>query len=169
MKIFSANQLNALVTQAQDSPRLRQHQNIHTGFHEPCQRLFNAIEPGSYIRPHRHYSVPREELLVAIRGLMALVTFDDAGQVQRIVRFGSEKYGSELAVGVEVTPEDWHTVLALEQGSVLLEVKAGPFDPGQPKDLAEWAPREGTEGASEYLSRLMAVVLQSDDCSVTSS
>lgn len=169
MKIFSADQLNALVTQAEGSPRLRQHQNIHTGFDEPCQRFFNAIEAGSYIRPHRHLSVPREELLVAIRGLMALVTFDDEGIVKRIVRFSSEKYGPELAVGVEVTPEDWHTVLALERGSVLLEVKAGPFDPGQPKDLAEWAPREGTQMASEYLSRLMAVIHQSEDCSLARS
>lgn len=154
MKIFSADQLNALVTQAEGSPRLRQHQNIHTGFDEPCQRLFNAIEPGSYIRPHRHLSVPREELLVAIRGLMALVTFDDEGIVKRIVRFGSEKYGADLAVGVELCPQTWHTVLALVPGSVLLEIKAGPFDPAQPKDLAEWAPQEGELACIQYMEYL---------------
>ena len=157
MKIFSADQLNALVTQAEGSQRLRQHQNIHTGFDEPCQRLFNAIEPGSYIRPHRHLSVPREELLVAVRGLMALVTFDDAGTVQRIVRFGSEKYGADLAVGVELPSQTWHTILALVPGSVLLEVKAGPFDPNQPKDLAPWAPVEGDRAWVEYLGALRAV------------
>lgn len=158
MKIFSANQLNALVTQAEGSPRLRQHQNIHTGFDEPCQRLFNAIEPGSYIRPHRHLSVPREELLVAVRGLMALVTFDDAGQVQRIVRFGSEKHGADLAIGVELSPEIWHTVLALVPGSVLLEVKAGPFDPAQPKDLAHWAPEAGQLSVHTYVDHLYQLV-----------
>lgn len=158
MKIFSADQLNALVTQAEGSPRLRQHQNIHTGFDEPCQRLFNAIEPGSYIRPHRHYSVPREELLVAIRGLMALVTFDDSGLIKQVVRFGSEKFGSDLAVGVEHSPETWHTVLALEPGSVLLEIKSGPFDPSQPKDLADWAPPEGDTRSIEYLAMLRKLV-----------
>lgn len=155
MKIFSAAQLNALVTQAEGSGRLRQHQNIHKAFDEPCQRLFNAIEPGSYIRPHRHASVPRDELLVAIRGLMALVTFDDEGKVQQVVRFGSEKYGPDLAVGVELSPQTWHTVVALVPGSVLLEVKAGPFDPEQPKNLADWAPDEGSERVTEYLNELL--------------
>lgn len=157
MKIFSADQLNALVTQAAGSPRLRQHHNIHTGFDEPCQRLFNALEPGSYIRPHRHFSVPRGELLVAIRGLMALVTFDDFGAVQQVVHFGTEKYGADLAVGVELPSQTWHTVLALVPGSVLLEVKAGPFDPNQPKDLAPWAPAEGELVCVEYLGALRAV------------
>lgn len=155
MKIFSASQLNALVTQAEVSARLRQHQNIHKAFDEPCQRLFNAIEPGSYIRPHRHASVPRDELLVAIRGLMALVTFDDEGKVQQVVRFGSEKFGPDLAVGVELSPQTWHTVVALVPGSVLLEVKAGPFDPAQPKNLADWAPDEGSERVTEYLNELL--------------
>ncbi|WP_090139135.1 WbuC family cupin fold metalloprotein [Limnohabitans sp. DM1] len=158
MKIFSAAQLNALVTQAEVSARLRQHQNIHKAFDEPCQRLFNAIEPGSYIRPHRHASVPRDELLVAIRGLMALVTFDDEGKVQQVVRFGSEKYGPDLAVGVELAPQTWHTVVALVPGSVLLEVKAGPFDPAQPKNLADWAPDEGSERVTEYMNELQKSV-----------
>lgn len=154
MKVFSAEQLDGLVNQAKRSPRLRQHQNIHMTFDESCQRLFNAIEPESYIRPHRHTSVQRDELLVAIRGLMALVTFDEVGQVQRVIRFGSEKYGAELAVGVEVGPSIWHTVLALVPGSVLLEVKAGPFDPVQPKDLAEWAPIEYGAGVAKYIQFL---------------
>lgn len=154
MKVFSAAQLDELVMQAEVSPRLRQHQNIHATFDDPCQRLFNAIEPGSYIRPHRHASVPRDELLVAIRGLMALLIFDDEGQVKRVVRFGSQKYGPDFAVGIEVTPTTWHTVLALVPGSVLLEIKPGPFDPAQPKNLADWAPAEGSQRVHKYLSDL---------------
>jgi cupin fold WbuC family metalloprotein len=119
------------------------------------QRLFNAIEPGSYIRPHRHASDPREELLVAVRGVMGLVTFDDQGAVTNVLRFGSEKHGDEMAVGAEVSSGTWHTVIALEPGCVLLEVKAGPFDPNQPKDLAPWAPEEGTSSAASYLQQLM--------------
>lgn len=158
MKIFSAKQLSELVVKAEDSSRLRQHQNIHEGFGEPCQRLFNAIEPGSYIQPHRHSSVLRDELFVAIRGLMALVTFDDDGQVQGVVHFGSEKYGPELAVGVEVDSETWHTVVALKSGSILLEVKAGPFDPAQPKDLASWAPSENSADAEAYMQQLNQLI-----------
>lgn len=156
MKAFDAQYLNDLTVQAENSPRLRQHLNIHQSYQEACQRLFNAIEPGSYIRPHRHASEPREELLIAIRGSMALVTFDDQGAVTGVLRFGSEKIGRDLAVGAEVASSTWHTVVALEPGCVLLEVKAGPFDPNQPKDLASWAPEEGSQAAECYLQHLIS-------------
>jgi cupin fold WbuC family metalloprotein len=81
MKIFDAQYLDGLTVQAKVSPRLRQHRNVNQSYQEASQRFFNAIEPGSYIRPHRHASDPREELLIAVRGLMALVTFDDQGAV----------------------------------------------------------------------------------------
>jgi len=155
MKAFDIQYLNDLTGQAKNRPRLRQHRNIHQNYQDACQRLFNAIEPGSYIRPHRHASEPREELLIAIRGSMALITFDDQGSVTGILRFGSEKYGSDLAAGAEVASSTWHTVVALEPGCVLLEVKAGPFDPNQPKDLAPWAPEEGSEMAQGYLRDLV--------------
>ena len=155
MKIFTALSLNALTEQAQVSPRRRQHLSIHQSYQEPCQRLFNAIEPDSYIRPHRHATDPRDEFLLAVRGEMALLTFDDAGAVTGVVRFASEKYGPALAAGVEVPASTWHTVVALQPGSVLLEVKAGPFDPAQPKDLATWAPEEGSVDAALYLQVLV--------------
>lgn len=154
MEIYTSDYLMTLSDCAAANKRRRQHQNIHTDFEEPCQRLFNAIEPGSYIRPHRHATVPRDELLIAVRGLMALITFDDEGLLQRVVHFGSEKYGRDVAIGVEINPETWHTVMALETGSILLEVKAGPFDHTQPKDLAEWAPAEGSLEAQIYIAQL---------------
>lgn len=85
---------------------------------------------------------------------MALITFDDQGYVTGILRFGSEKHGSDLAAGTEVASSTWHTVVALEPGCVLLEVKAGPFDPNKPKDLAQWAPAEGSTMAQGYLQGL---------------
>lgn len=155
MKIFNANYLDGLSVQAKESLRLRQHRNVHQSYQDPCQRLFNAIEPGSYIRPHKHASDPRDEMLVAIRGAMALVTFDEQGAVTGVLRFGSEKHGLDMAVGAEVSADTWHTVIALEPGCILLEMKAGPFDPAQPKNLAPWAPEEGSAAAQEYLSRLV--------------
>ena len=154
MKVFSADYLNELTAQAQCSPRKRQHRNIHESYADPCQRLFNAIEPSSYIRPHRHATDPRDELLIAVRGLMALVEFDEQGKVKGIVRFGASRNGEGLAVGAEISANKWHTVIALVPGCVLLEVKAGPFDANQPKDLAPWAPDEGSAAAAEYLEKL---------------
>lgn len=154
MKVFNSEYLNELTAQAQGSLRKRQHRNIHESYADPCQRLFNAIEPGSYIRPHRHAADPRDELLIAVRGSMALVTFDEQAMVTGVVRFGVDRNGEGLAVGADVPANTWHTVIALESGCVLLEVKAGPFDPNQPKDLAPWAADEGSAAAAEYLEKL---------------
>ncbi len=93
MKVFSADYLNKLTAQAECSPRKRQHRNIHESYADPCQRLFNAIEPGSYICPHRHAADPRDELLIAVRGTMALVTFDEQGVVAGVIRFGVDRNG----------------------------------------------------------------------------
>jgi len=158
MKVFSADHLNELTAKAQCNPRKRQHQNIHESYEDPCQRLFNAIELNSYIRPHRHTTDPRDELLIAVRGSMALVTFDEQGVVTKVVLFGAGRCGESLAIGAEVPANTWHTVIALGSGCVLLEVKAGPFDPNQPKNLAPWAPDEGTPAANDYLNKLIESV-----------
>ncbi len=157
MKIFDAQYLDDLSAQARVTKRLRKHRNIHQSYQDACQRLFNAIEPGSYIRPHRHNADPRDELLIAVRGSMALIAFDNHGAVINVLRFGTGRLGEALALGAEVSASTWHTVIALEPGCVLLEIKAGPFDPNQPKDLAPWAPEEGSTEARDYLSRLVEI------------
>ena len=154
MKFFSKGFLDELTIKARANKRGRQHSNIHDAYHEPCQRLFNAIEPGSYIRPHRHTTDPKIETLVAVRGIIALITFNEQGEIRKVIRFGSEKHSLVSAVGVEVPANTWHTVVALESGSVLLELKAGPFDPSLAKDLAPWAPLEGSPSAVQYLEEL---------------
>lgn len=159
LKVFSSVYLNELTAQAQDNPRKRQHCNIHESYADSCQRLFNAIEPDSYIRPHRHATDSKDELLIAVRGSMALVTFDEQGMVTGVVRFGVDRNGKGLAVGAEVPANTWHTVIALEPGCVLLEVKAGPFDPNHPKDLAPWAPDEGGPIPKQYLENLTSRII----------
>jgi len=124
MKLFDSEYFQRLISQAKNKSRGRQHCNIHHSYEEPCQRLFNAIEPGSYIRPHRHTTDSREELLIAIRGKMVLFTFNDSGEVARMVRLVADAGDFFNFVGVEVSSDVWHTVIALESGSVLLEVKA---------------------------------------------
>jgi hypothetical protein len=65
-----------------------------------------------------------------------------------------------LAVVVE--PHTWHTVLALTPGAVLLECKAGPFDPNAAKEQAHWAPEEGSSAAPGYLRELRERLLGSE-------
>ena len=58
---------------AADSPRLRANHNIHPVLEDPVQRFFNAMQPGTYVRPHRHSTPPRWELFVVLRGALALL------------------------------------------------------------------------------------------------
>ncbi len=160
IKIFDSDYLAHLSALAKDSPRQRQHLNIHESFDDPCQRIINAIEPNSYIRPHRHLSDPKHELLIAIRGGMALVIFDHMGRLARVIPFGVFKSDVDSAVAIEVPPSAWHTVIAFTPGCVLLETKAGPFNPFMPKDLAPWAPKEGSEDANTYFSHITAQILE---------
>ncbi|MDB3961761.1 WbuC family cupin fold metalloprotein [Paracoccaceae bacterium] len=153
LKVFDLEYLNVISSKAQLNPRSRQHQNIHESYEEPCQRLLNAIEPNSYIRPHRHSSHPCSELLFAARGSLVFLTFDNSGEISEVIHFGTNNH-SKMVIGLEVTPDIWHTVVALETGCVLLEVKAGPFDPKNPKDLAKWAPSENDPAAKNYLDYL---------------
>lgn len=159
MKVFNSDYLSKLIAQAQCSRRKRQHSNIHESYADPCQRLFNAIEPGSYIRPHRHASDPKNELLIAVRGLMALVTFDEQGNVVEVIHFGADRHGKKMTIGAELPANKWHTVIALESGCILLEVKEGPFDPSQPKDFAPWAPQEDEPFSQEYLKMLTSKII----------
>jgi len=153
---FTPDYLDSLVEEASRSPRLRQHRNIHTSFEDPCQRFMNAIGMDSYIRPHRHKLDPKAETLVAVRGFFALISFDDSGKVVDVIRFGTERHDQfgALAVGVDTAPGVWHTIIALEPGSVLLELKAGPFRPDAAKEPAPWAPEEQTLEGQQYFSEL---------------
>jgi cupin fold WbuC family metalloprotein len=91
---------------------------------------------------------------------MALVTFNDDGAVQGVLRIAADGHGRDAVVGTEIPANVWHTVVSLESGCVLLEVKAGPFDPNRPKDLAVWAPEEGAPEASIYLRALEIEVVK---------
>ena len=79
MFILCNKMLDGLCQQAEYSLHRRQHLNIHSSHQENCKRSFNAIQPNSYIPPHRHYIANKQELLVAIRGSFSLITFDDHG------------------------------------------------------------------------------------------
>ncbi len=87
-----------------------------------------------------------------------MLTFDEQGAVTNVLRFGTERHGDEMAVGAEVSSSTWHTVIALEPGCVLLEVKAGPFDPNQPKDLASWAPEEDSPASTDYFEGIVELI-----------
>ena len=153
---FSQEWIASLTEQARQSPRFRQHCNIHQTYDDPCQLLFNAIEINSYIRPHRHSLDPKAEYLFAIQGYFALVIFFDDGAIKTIDLFGSVSYQKDQRVGfgVFIPPEIWHTIIALVPDSVLIEAKSGPFSINTAKEFASWSPKEGSIEAVNYLSEI---------------
>lgn len=160
MKIINQLRLDQLSCEALGSQRRRKNLNMHDDYADPCQRLFNAMEPGSYIRPHRHLDPSKPECFMAVRGRMALVVFDDEGAVEQAVVFGA---GSDV-LAIELPPGVWHTLVAFEQGSIFFETKPGPYIPLAGEDLAPWSPAEGTPDADEYLDRLLSRISEKRLC-----
>jgi len=150
IKIIDSDLLKVLSEKASTNPRLRQNYNLHNSLDDICQRLLNAMEPGSYIRPHRHAIHPKPELFYAVAGEVRLIIFSDDGQIKETCRL---TIVGDIH-GVEIAPAIWHTVISLKKGSVFLEVKPGPYMPLSIDDFAPWAPIEGTLEAEAYLEKL---------------
>jgi len=150
MKLFDAGLLDELTRQAQASPRLRANHNVHARLDEPVQRLFIAIEPGSYVRPHRHPEPEKWEFFLVLRGRLAALFFAADGKLLR----REELSPGGAVYGFEVPPNTWHCVTALEPGSVFFEVKQGPYTPLSDKDFAAWAPQEGQDRSAEFCAWL---------------
>jgi cupin fold WbuC family metalloprotein len=145
MKIISASAIADITTAAANSPRLRCNLNLHSQLSDPIQRLFNAFEPESYVRPHRHSDPSRWEVFVAIQGSAVVLTFDTSGAVSERTVIGP----AEPAAAVEIPGGVWHTVASLVPGTVLFELKPGPYSPLQDKDFMTWAPAEGESICNE--------------------
>lgn len=158
VRFFDTTFLDALSAEARQSPRLRKHFNLHASHAEPVQRLFNAIEPGSYVAPHRHARLPASENLYVVRGRLGLLVFDDAGQLthSRILSAAGPCPGVELAEKV------WHSLVSLEPGSVILEIKQGPFVMETAAERAPWAPEDGSVAAADWLSGMETFLSAAD-------
>lgn len=152
VQFFGPDLLDPLSAAARQNPRLRQHHNLHDSLEAPAQRLFNAIEPGSYVMPHRHLAPGKNETLLMLRGRLGVLIFDDTGQVSdtRILSAASDAFGYQLELGV------WHSVVALESGTVFFEVKDGPYLPISNDERAPWAPAEGSPDLADYLKQMRA-------------
>lgn len=139
---------------ARNSERLRKNYNFHPTHEDPLHRMLNAMEPGTYIQPHKHEVPDRFEVFLALRGSFVVITFDNNGNIadHTILDAGKGSYG------VEIPARTYHTLIPLERNSVAYEVKAGPYLPATAKNFAPWAPAEGDPGVPAYLNQLMKKV-----------
>ena len=144
MKKITPAMLAALGQQAQASPRRRANLNLHPELADPIQRLAIAMEPDTYVRPHRH---PHTwELLYPLAGRFAVLHFDAAGVLVARAQLGDDACVVETPAGV------WHAVLSLDPGAVIFEVKHGPYRPIDAADYAPWSPPAETPQAAGLIA-----------------
>jgi cupin fold WbuC family metalloprotein len=139
---------------AKQNSRKREILALQRGNEDGLQRMINAIEPGSYVQPHRHHAPPKAECVVLLAGSIGFVPFHEDG---------TPDYDSCIlldrtrgAIALDCRESIWHTFFALEPDTVVFESKSGPFDPNTDKEFAPWAPAEGSPEAMAYLEQLVA-------------
>jgi len=145
--------LDQLTEKAKASPRLRMNHNFHPSSESVCHRLLNALEPGSYIRPHRHLDSEKDETFVLVRGRLGVICFDQQGAVTETALLTA---GTDQAI-LTIPHGIFHTAVSLAPGSIFFEAKAGPYLPFSEAEKAPWAPDDQTPEAAAYLQQLCAL------------
>jgi len=145
--------LDTVTREAITTPRLRKNLNFHQYDESLCHRLVNAVEPDTYIPPHRHLDPEKDETIIPLRGRLGVVFFDESGHV---VQSAVLSPGGD-AVGVNIPHGEFHTVVSLESGTVFFESKAGPYRPLTDAERAPWAPGEGSNESAAYLTELRKI------------
>ncbi|QSH42450.1 WbuC family cupin fold metalloprotein [Lentisphaerota bacterium ZTH] len=146
MKIIDKELMDKLTEEALASERKRSHYNLHASLDEDIHRLCIAAEPGTYVKPHRHLEGNKWELMVVLRGHVSILQYDDDGKVIRRV----ELQAGEAPAAVEIAADSWHNFVVLKSGSVVMEVKRGPYQRPSAADFASWAPDEGEAAAPAF-------------------
>jgi cupin fold WbuC family metalloprotein len=148
MKKITTTLIDQVIGQARVSPRLRMNYNFHSELSDPVQRLLNALEPWTYIRPHKHFT--KEESFVLLCGTLLAVVFNDDGSIREHAIL-SQATG---ILGIEFEENTYHMLTALETSSVVFEIKEGPFIPHTEGTSAPWSPKEGTSEAKLFLEKV---------------
>lgn len=129
MQIIDQQLLDRVSGQAQNHPRLRMNHNFHDSVEANVQRLLNALEPGTQLPIHRHRHT--EETYVLLRGRIKVMYYDDHGTEtdSTVLDPNESTYGIHIPIG------QWHSLEVLEPGTVIFEVKEGPYAPLGAEDM----------------------------------
>ncbi|MEG1539081.1 MAG: WbuC family cupin fold metalloprotein [Muribaculaceae bacterium] len=127
--IIDNNLLDEVSEKARKSERLRMNFNLHDSLEAKAQRLLNALEPGTILPIHRHTYT--SETYILLRGKIRVIFYNEIGGEQESFTLDptTGKYGVQISKG------QWHTLEVLEAGSVIFEVKDGPYTPLSPEDI----------------------------------
>lgn len=167
IRLIDTALLDAVCAEAAASPRRRKNRNFHPRDDFPGHRLLNAMQPESYVAPHRHLDPLKDETFVVLRGRLGLVIFDDEGKATHTVTLTADGGNPAAKVspggtavdvvagcGADLPHGTWHSLVALTPDVVFLEAKSGPYLPLTEAEKAPWAPAENDPGAADYLQGL---------------
>jgi cupin fold WbuC family metalloprotein len=140
MQLIGAPEMAELLTGSRTSPRRRSHLLLHAGHDDQVQRLLIALQPGTYVRPHRHSE--QWEMLVCLTGGIDVLSFDAEGRLSARQRLNAAAPVIQIPVGT------WHGAVALQADTVVMEMKPGPY---RPNEFAPWTPDEGTATATRLV------------------
>ena len=121
--------LDKLTAQAKESQRLRMNLDLRNSDADSSQRMLNAIEPSSVVPIHRHRKT--SETVVVLRGRVVEEYYSADGVV--VDSFELAAGGPVCALNIPTG--QWHTLRALESGTVILEMKDGAYEPISPADI----------------------------------
>jgi cupin fold WbuC family metalloprotein len=149
---LSDQEMDDGIIQARNSDRKRFPKLLHKQGDE-FNKVFNFMMHDSYMQPHLHPGSEKIEHIYLIKGRIAALFFDDAGEVKQcaILETGS----TELIVVPAFT---WHTYVMLTDYAVTYETMVGVYKQETWKEFANWAPREDSLESPDYLALLKRVV-----------
>ena len=104
--------------------------DLRNSAEDQSQRMLNAIEPGSPLPIHRHRLT--SETMVCLRGRLVVEYYDE---LERVCTEAIELKPNGETVALSVPIGQWHTVRALESGTVLMECKNGAYEPISDADV----------------------------------
>ena len=121
--------LNELTAKAKESPRLRMNYDLRNSVEDNSQRMLNAIEPGSPMPIHRHRNT--SETVVCVRGRLIEEYYNDNVMCTEAIELSPN--GPNMALNIPIG--QWHTIRAIESGTVVLSCKDGKYEPAGDEDI----------------------------------
>ena len=152
--IIDNKMIKKAIDASRDSPRKRIILPFHKFPSDNLHRMLNALQPRSYIQPHRHFDPPKAESIVVLKGEIIYIVFNNTGDIESFSALSADSFN----IGIDTEPGIYHTLFATVEDTVVFEVKPGPYEQISDKDFASWAPAEGSPRATEYLRRLLDLI-----------
>ena len=112
-----------IAEQAAASPRLRMHYDLRDSADENGQRMMNVLLPGTKSAIHRHTNT--SEVVICIQGSCIERLYDDNGNETECITLTA---GGEVP-GLVIPTAVYHSLEATDAMSVIVEAKAGKYDP----------------------------------------